>query len=180
MPITPLPIRQQIIKLRTKNKLSIGAIAKIVSKSKSVVHDILKVYNDTGSCEAKKSPGRPRITTKREDRAMVNLVKKDRFKTAAAISREISIHLENPSSRKTVSRRLAEQNLLARVPVVKPLISAKNKTRRLQFATRHVIWSQEKWQTVHFSDEFKFMLYGSDGKTYIRRNVGEKLSPKCI
>ena len=76
MPITPLPIRQQIIKLRTKNKLSIGAIAKIVSKSKSVVHDILKVYNDTGSCEAKKSPGRPRITTKREDRAMVNLVKK--------------------------------------------------------------------------------------------------------
>lgn len=180
MPITPLPIRQQIIKLRKKDKLSIGDIAKIVSKSKSVVHGILKVYNDTGLCEAKKSPGRPRITTKREDRAMVNLVKKDRFKTAAAVSREMSIQLDKPLSRKTVSRRLVEQNLLARVPVVKPLISAKNKNRRLQFATEHVLWSQEKWQTVHFSDESKFMLYGSDGKTYVRRKVGEQLSPKCI
>ena len=75
---------------------------------------------------------------------MVNLVKKDRFKTAAAVSREMSIQLDKPLLRKTVSRRLVEQNLLARVPVVKPLISAKNKNCRLQFATEHVLWSQEK------------------------------------
>ena len=48
MPPTPLPIRQQIIKLRKKDNLSIGAIAKIVDKSKSVVHNILKVYDDSG------------------------------------------------------------------------------------------------------------------------------------
>ena len=76
MPPTPLPIRQQIIRLRMKNNLSIGAIAEIVNKSKSVVHDIPKVYNDYGSSEARKSTGRPRITTKR-DHAMVKLVKKD-------------------------------------------------------------------------------------------------------
>ena len=65
--------------------------------------------------------------TKREDRAMVKLVKKDRFKTAAAVSREMSIQLGKPLSRKTVSRRLVEQQILARAPVVKPLISSKNK-----------------------------------------------------
>ena len=80
MPNTPLPIRQHIIKLRKKDKLSIGDIAKIVSKSKSIVHSIIKVYKNTGLCEANKSPGRPRITTKREDRAMVNLVKKTDLK----------------------------------------------------------------------------------------------------
>ena len=47
-----------------KDNLSIWTIAEIVNKSKSVVHSILKVYNDCGSSEARKSTGRPRITTK--------------------------------------------------------------------------------------------------------------------
>ena len=55
---------------------------------------------------------------------MVKLVKKDRFKTAAAVSREMSIQLGKPLSRKTVSRRLVEQQLLAGAPVVKPLIAS--------------------------------------------------------
>ena len=50
----------------------------------------------------------------------------------------------------------------------------------LAFANEYVLWSQEKWQTVHFSDESKFLLIGSDGKTYVRRKVGEELSPKCL
>ena len=33
---------------------------------------------------------------------------------------------------------------------------------------------------MHFSDESKFLLIGSDGKTYVRREVGEELSPKCL
>ena len=45
-----------------RDNLSIGAIAEIVNKSKSVVHGILKVYTDYGSSEARKSTGRPRIT----------------------------------------------------------------------------------------------------------------------
>ena len=111
-----------------KDYLSIRAIAEIVNKLKSVDHGILKVYNDYGSSEARKSTGWPRITTKREDRAMVKLVKKDRFKTAAAVSREVNIQLAKPLSRKTLSRRLVEQHLLGRAPVVKRLISSKLKS----------------------------------------------------
>ena len=66
-----------------------------------------------------------------------------------------------------MSCHLVEQQLLPRAPVVKPLISSKNKKCRLAFANEHVLWSQEKWQTVHFSDESKFLLIGSDGKMYI-------------
>ena len=65
-----------------KDNLGIGVIAEIVNKSKSVVHGILKVYNDYGLSEARKSTGRSRIMTKREDRARVKLVKRGRFKTA--------------------------------------------------------------------------------------------------
>ena len=35
--------------------------------------------------------------------------------------------------------------------------------------------SQEKWQTVHFSDESMFLLI-----TYIHQKVGEELSPKFL
>ena len=68
----------------------------------------------------------------------------------------MSIQLGKPLSRKTVSLHLVEQQLSARAPVVKPLIYSKNKKCRLAFANEHVLWSQEKWQTVHFSDESKF------------------------
>ena len=43
-----------------------------------------------------------------------------------------------------------------------------------------MLWSQEKWQTVHFSDKSKFLLIGSDRKMYVHQKVDEELSPKCL
>ena len=169
----------EIIRLRMKDNLSIGTIAEIVNKSKSVVHGILKGYNDYSSSEARKSTGRLRIMTKREDHAMAKLVKMDWSKTAAAVSQEMSIQLGKPLSRETVSHHLVEQQLLARPPVVKSLISSMNKKCCLTFANEPVLWSQEKWQTVHFSDESNFLLIGSDGKMYVRQKVGEELYLKA-
>ena len=63
--VTSLEVRKLIVKLRKEGKHCIGEIANIVRKSKSVVHGILKRFEKTGSCEAKKPPGRPRKTTAR-------------------------------------------------------------------------------------------------------------------
>ena len=65
--LTSLEVRKLVVKLRTDDKHSIGEIANIVKKSKSVIHGILKKFEETGSCEAKKSPGRPRKTTAKTD-----------------------------------------------------------------------------------------------------------------
>ena len=43
-----------------------------------------------------------------------------------------------------------------------------------------MLWSQEKWHTMHFSDESKFLLIGSDGKTYVHQKVDEELLPKFL
>ena len=66
--LTSLEVGKLIVKLHNEDKQSMGEIANIVKKSKSVIHGILKKFEQTGSCEAKKSPGRPRKTTAKTDR----------------------------------------------------------------------------------------------------------------
>ena len=178
--VTSLEVRKLIVNLRHEDKHSIGDIANIVKKSKSVIHGILKKFKETGSCEAKKPPGRPRKTTAREDRLIVKNSKKDRFATATAISKNTKTDFGISVSRHMVSRRLNEKCLFSRVPSTKPFISNKNQRSRKKFATEHVTWTEEQWDYVHFSDESKFNLFGSDGRRFVRRNVTERYYPKCI
>ena len=85
--VTSLEVREFIVKLHKEDKHSIGEIAVVVRKSKSVVHGILKRFKKTGSCDTKKPPNRPRKTTARDDRWIRLKSKKDRFATATDISR---------------------------------------------------------------------------------------------
>ena len=104
----------------------------------------------------------------------------DRFNTAAKIAREVKLEQDKTVSRSTVTRRLQQVGLEARVPVSKPLISKKNQKLRLHFAQAHVVWTEEQWSRVHFSDESKFNVIGSDGETYVRRKTGEWLRVNCV
>ena len=69
---------------------------------------------------------------------------------------------------------------MARIPCHKTLISKKNQKVRLNFATEHILWTEKQWNIVHFSDESKFDLFGSDGKRFVIRKNWECLSPQCV
>ena len=58
---------------------------------------------------------------------------------------------------------------MARIPCHKPFISKKNQKIRFDFATEHILWTEEQWNMVHFSDESKFNLFGSGGERFVRR-----------
>ena len=150
-----------------------------MGKSKCVIHSILIRLEETGSCEAKKPHGRPRKTTSREDRSIGNESNRDRFATATAIYKRAIANLGIKISRHTISRRLNEISLKSRVDSTKPYISKKNKMSRLKFATEHVIWTDEQWDCVLFSEESKFNLFGCDGKRLVRRSPKERYSPQC-
>lgn len=171
---------KKIILDNYKEKKSISTISNIVRRSKSVVHRVIARYKNKNTLEASPKTGRPPKTSQREDRIMVRQALSDRFKSATSISRDFNEQTGKNISRKTVSRRLAAAGLHARVPVSKPLISKKNKNSRLKFAHEHVVWTDEQWAKVHFSDESKFNLFGSDGKKHVRRKAGERLSSKCV
>ena len=172
-------LRANAVNLR-KQGFTITSIANQLNRSKSVISRIVKLYNETGRLRSPKKVGRPRKTSPREDRIMQRLSLKDRFQSAAGISRQVGQDNDIQVSRQTTSRRLQEIGLFARSPVKKPLISKKNKAARLAFANKHVIWNDDNWSRVFFSDESKFNIFGSDGKNYVRRRVNERLLPKCI
>ena len=69
---------------------------------------------------------------------------------------------------------------MAQIPCRKPLNSKKNQKARLDFATEYIVWTEEQWNMVPFRDEYKFNLYGSDDKKFVRSKNGERLSPQCV
>lgn len=83
----------------------------------------------------------------------------------------------NPSIR-TIRRRLQAAGLNGRRPVKKPFISIKNRKARVEWAKAHLNWTRQQWSDVIWSDESKFMLFGSDGITWIRRPEGKRFDPK--
>ena len=78
------------------------------------------------------------MTTEREDRMIVKMSLKDRFDTATSTLAHI-VSKQKSQSRKTVSRRLNKEKLVARIPCRKPLIPKKNQKARLDFATEHIL-----------------------------------------
>ncbi len=55
--------------------------------------------------------------------------------------------------------------------MTKPLISRNN--QKISFAEEHVVWRAENWSIVHFGDESKFNLFGSDGNILFDVNLGD-------
>ena len=159
---------------------SYSVITDIIRRSKSIVYRVISRFKADKTFEPKPRTGRPPMTTKQEDRMIVKMSLKDRFDTTTSISRAFCERTGKLISRKIVSHRLNKEKLVARIPCRKPLISKKNKKVRLDFATEHIVWTDEQWNMVHFSDESKFNLFGSDGKRIVRRKNGERLSRHCV
>ncbi len=42
------------------------------------------------------------------------------------------------------------------------------------------MWREVNWSKVHFNDESKFILFGSDGKHYVWCQTRERLNPKFL
>ncbi len=60
-----------------------------------------------------------------------------------------------------------------------PLLSAKNRKRRLQFAQAQQNWTIEDWKNVAWSDESRFLLRHSDGRVRIWSKEHESMDP-CL
>ncbi|GBN78524.1 Transposable element Tc1 transposase [Araneus ventricosus] len=58
------------------------------------------------------------------------------------------------------------------------MISTKNLKARVEWATAHKYWTKKEWEDVLWSDESKYLLFGTDGIQWIRSPQGTRFDPK--
>ncbi len=100
----------------------------------------------------------------RGQRRMGRLVRDDRKATATQITTRYNQGMPNTISERTTRRTMKQMGYSSRRPHWVPLLSAKNRTWRLQFTQAHQNWTIEDWKNVAWSDESRFLLQHSDGR----------------
>lgn len=175
----PLEKRAQIVILHKTGKSQVE-IARILGVSRKGVQTTLNRHSETNSYSDRKRSGRPKKTTKIDDRQIEVLSKRSRMKTAPDIAAEINQSLDKSISVSTVKNRLRSAGLFGRVAARKPYLSSENKRKRLAWAKLHKNWTIEDWKQVLWSDESKFEFFGSKRRQYVRRKQGERYKPECL
>ncbi len=81
-------------------------------------------------------------------RRMGRLVREDRKATVTQITTRYNQGMQNTISEHTTRRTLKQMRFSSRRPHRVPLLSAKNRKRRLQFTQAHQNWTIEDWKML--------------------------------
>ncbi len=111
---------------------------------------------------------------------MGRLVRDDRKATVSQITTRYNQGMQNTISERTTRRTLKQMGYSSRRPHRVPLLSAKNRKRRIQFTQAHQNWTIEDWKNVAWSDESRFLLRHSDDTVRIWRKEHERMDPSCL
>ena len=132
---TLMGIRHEVFAL-AREDIKQGAIAARVGLTRATVNRILKRHAATGSLVPGKSSGAPRKTTPRQDRALLRMVRQDRFLRARALTARMRNLYGMRAGRTTVNNRLLSRGYRAYRPTTKPLLTANHRRLRLEWAQR--------------------------------------------
>ena len=175
---TSMGIRHEVSALAPEG-IKQGAIAARVDLTRATVNRILKRHAATGSLVPDKSSGAPRKTTPRQDRALLRMVRQDRFLSARALTALMRNLYGMRAGRTTVNNWLLSRGYRAYRPTTKPLLTANHRRLRLEWAQRWRNLTVAHWQHVIFGGESRFQLYPVDGRLRVRRLPGERFRPGC-
>ncbi len=115
---------------------------------------ISRVYREWSEKEKR---GRKCLVDVRGQRRIGRLVRDDRKTTVTQIITRYNQDMQNTISEHTTHRTLKQMGSSSRRPHRVPLLSDKNRTRRIQFTQDHQNWTIEDWKNVDWSDESWFL-----------------------
>ena len=109
------------------------------------------------------------------DRVIERKIKTNRRKSALPVQTEFNIAV----SESTIRRRAHELDLYGRVARKKLLVTTANRGKRVRYARKYREKPLDFWNSVLWSDESKFNLFGSDGKVMVWRTPKEEYNSTC-
>ena len=168
-------ILNRVVVLRGRGLLQCE-IAQILGMSQGAVSKVLKRNRVLGTPVPRPRPGRYRKTTRRDDRLLLRLCRRNRWNNSTQLRQEWVRATGRPVTTSPVRKRLVRAGYRARRPARCPALTERHRLHRRQWAQRHRNWALGHWRHVVFADESRFTLHGNDGRLSVRRMAGERLT----
>ena len=153
------------------------AIAKQTGVSPSAIS---KLCSKKRSALPKAIGGRPSKLSPTNIRHAQHLITSGRAENAVQVTKALSNIINEPLSASTVRLHLKKSGMKAVVKSKRPILSARHRKARLDFAYAHKDWTVEDWKKVIWSDETKINRLGSDGHKWAWKRSGEGLSDRLV
>ncbi len=161
--------------------LSISKTADLLGFSHTTISRVYRELSEKYKISSERQLcGRKCLVDIRDQRRMGRLVRDDRKATVTQITTRYNQGMQTTIAECTTRRTLKQMGYSSRRPDRVPLLSAKNRKRRLQFAQGHQNWTIKDWKNIAWSDESRFLLRHSDGRDRIWRKEHESMDPSCL
>ncbi len=169
-----LATRGSIVTLRDES-YSYRGIAERHNISFATVQTTINRFNMSGGYKTFSRSGRPRATTARIDKCIVNIIEKSNEPNVNDVAEKLSQLDIAHISVTAVRRRLNRAGLHGRAMVKKPLLTKNHIKNRLAFGMKHLSWTVDNWKNVLFKDETKINKIGSNHRSWTRSNFSQNM-----
>ena len=128
----------------------------------------------------KSSGGYPRKLTAANINYAKRIIRMRKADNAVQVTKALKDVTNQSISSQTVRRNLKEIGLRPVVKRKRPLLTARHRRERLQWAERCKEYTVEDWKRVVWTDETKINRLGSDGRKWVWKEVGEPLNDRLV
>jgi transposase len=161
--------RAMVVTLKREKKTNTQIAEKTGLSRSTIIRTYNEFKNRMDFYTQKPKSGRPCKMTEPDARVAARMLASTKARDAIDVQKK---HFPQFSAQ-TIRRHLREKGLEAHVRRSFPLLTERHKKRRREWAAAHRDWEVEDWEFVHFSDESKYNLIGSDGRTWCWRRSNE-------
>ena len=142
-----------------------------------VVSRVIRRWSQDRTLEYKPKPGRPRKTSPQTDRLIMRSVRANRFLSATDLKENMALQYLSSA---TIIRRIKETGEFNSYWAArKPLLSEKNRQKRLAWCEARVNWSLEQWERFLWTDESPYVLR-YNAKRRVWRGHNDRYRQNCI
>ena len=148
----------------------------------STTERLVRRLRETGHLADRLWSGRPRMTSRRQDRTIRLAHLRNPHLTATKTALNTVGRHNRQISPKTVGIRLREIGPRARRPYVGLPLTQARRLHRMAWLTAHAprLFTMRQWRRVLFTDKSRFTLYRADGRLCVYRHRGERFADACV
>lgn len=148
-------------------------IARRLGRTHSTILRTCRGWQEEQLQTRRRGTGRPRVTHAREDRLLRRSAVQDPWEPSRSVGINWIRAVGRRVSMSTVYRRMRSFGLRSYRPNCRIPLTPHQQEVRLQWCQARQHWLHE-WNNIIFSDESRFCLWHSDGRTRVRRPRGQR------